>query len=87
MVKCYRLTIPLLDEEYHAIAIAYRDENGLMAYINEFGETKLMRYSQLVSLPYVKELMVQKAKENIHTKLVKLLQEDKVFEEENSHIH
>lgn len=62
MVKCYRLTIPLLDEEYHGIGLAYRDENGLMVYENEFGVTKLMRYSQLVSLPYIKELMVQKTK-------------------------
>ena len=54
MVKCYRLTIPLLDEEYHAIGIAYRDENGLMAYSNEFGKNRFMRYSQLVSLPYIK---------------------------------
>ena len=54
MVKCYRLTIPLLDEEYHGIGLAYRDENGLMVYENEFGVTKLMRYSQLVSLPYIK---------------------------------
>lgn len=45
MVKCYRLTIPLLDEEYHSIGVAYRDENGLMAYTSEFGKNRLMRYS------------------------------------------
>ena len=37
MVKCYKLTIPLLDEEYHAVGVGYRDENGLMTYFNQFG--------------------------------------------------
>ena len=81
MIKCYKLTIPLLDEEYHAVGVAYRDESGLMAYFNQFGENKLMRYSQFVSLPYIKELMVQKTPLNIHKKLIELLQDDKAFEQ------
>ena len=39
-----------------------------------------MKYSQLVSLPYIKELMGQKTKENVHNKLVKLLEEDRMFD-------
>ena len=50
-----------------------------MCYFNQFGYNRLVKYSEFVSLPYIKEMMAQKTKENIHWKVVELLEGDKAF--------
>lgn len=50
----------MLDEEIQSIGIAFRDASGLYIYLNHYGETKLLKYSEIVSMPELKELSIQK---------------------------
>lgn len=60
MIKCYLKTSHFLDEEYQSLGCAFRDESNLYVLFNEFGETKAKTYCELVSLPYIRELTLQK---------------------------
>ena len=61
MLECIAKTSHFIDEEYHSVGYAFRDESGLYVLYNEFGETKVKSYCELVSIPYLLELSLQKA--------------------------
>ena len=85
-VHCFRRSMFNLDEEYDTIGYAYRDEEGVKVLYNEFGVTRFLSYTEMVGLPFVKELMIQKGDEKVigqvHSKLKQLLSEERKTEED-----
>lgn len=78
-VKCSYDSMFRLEEEIDSVGYAYRNSEGLWILYNEFGETKVKSYQELVSLPYLKGLIIQKTtnkKVNFHKKLRDLLENE-----------
>lgn len=70
--KCFTNTMLHLDEEFDSVGYAYRNADGLYILYNEFGVTKAKKYTELVGLPFIKGLTIQKSGEKervIHKKL------------------
>lgn len=61
MINCYLKTSHYLEEEFHSVGFTFRDESNLYVLYNELGETKTKSYCELVSLPYIKALTLQKS--------------------------
>lgn len=61
-LKCFRDGMLRLEEEFDSVGYAYRNADGLHILYNEFGETKIREYSELVGLPYLKGLTIQKSR-------------------------
>lgn len=61
-IRCLKSTSLKLDYEYHGLGIAYRNEDGLRIMVNEFDQTSLESYPELVAKPYLKELSILKIK-------------------------
>lgn len=71
-VRCMTRTALKLEEEWDTVGYAYRNSEGLWILYNQFGVTKIKNYAELVSLPYLKGLTIQKCtntKTNYHKKL------------------
>lgn len=45
MARCFLANALFLEEEFHTVGCAFRDESGLYILFNEFGETKVKKYS------------------------------------------
>jgi hypothetical protein len=62
-LRCLKSTALKLDYEYHGLGVAFRDEDGLRIMVNEFDQTKIESYPDLVAKPYLKELSIKKIKD------------------------
>lgn len=62
-IRCMKSTALKLDHEYHGLAVAFRNEDGLRILTNEFNQTKVESYPELVAKPYLKELSIRKIKD------------------------
>lgn len=59
-LKCEWDSMFRLQQEFDCVGVAYRNSDGLYVLYNEFGETKVRLYSELVGLPYLQGLVIQK---------------------------